>query len=205
MDFNDPNRGTLADETLVEQVRSGDEASFDILVKRYQEKVYGLGLRFLNNPKEAEEVLQETFLQVFQKLDSFRGEARFSTWLYRIACNQALMRLQANRRHPAESLEKFLPKYNEQGRLARLDLDYGRAARADELFESQELAQKALEAVERLPEAYRAPLVLRDLQELSTEETARILNLEPNAVRTRLHRARLMLRGYLGHLVGGET
>jgi RNA polymerase sigma-70 factor (ECF subfamily) len=195
----------MTDEQAVELAQSGDEGSFEILVKRYQEKVYGLGLRFLGNPKDAEEILQETFFQVSQKLDTFRGEARFSTWLYRIATNQALMRLRANQRHATESLEEFLPLYNEEGRLARLDLDYGRAARADELLESQELAQKALEAIGKLPEAYRAPLVLRDLEELSTEETAQILNLEPNLVRTRLHRARLMLRGYLGHLVGGET
>ena len=195
----------MTDEQAVELARAGDEASFEFLVKRYQKKVYGLGLRFLGNSKDAEEILQETFLQVSQKMDTFRGEAKFSTWLYRIATNQALMRLRANQRHAMESLEEFLPLYNKEGRLARLDLDYGRAARADELLESHELAQKALEAIGKLPEAYRAPLVLRDLEELSTEETAKILNLEPNLVRTRLHRARLMLRGYLGHLVGGET
>jgi RNA polymerase sigma-70 factor (ECF subfamily) len=194
----------MSDEGLVEQIRLGDRDSFEILVKRYQGKVYGLGLRLLGNADDAEEVLQETFLQIYQKLDSFRGEAKFSTWLYRIATNQALMRLRFNQRRPVESLEEFLPKYNEEGRLARLELDYGRAARADQLLENQELAQKTMEAIGRLPEAYRAPLVLRDLEELSTEETAKILDLEPNLVRTRLHRARLMLRGYLGHLVGGE-
>jgi RNA polymerase sigma-70 factor (ECF subfamily) len=182
----------------------GEGASLSVLVRRYQGKIFRLGFRFLGDPKEAEEVLQDTFLKVIQNLSAFRGEAKFSTWIYRIACNEALMRLRSKHRHPTESLDEYLPQYNATGRLERLDLDYGRAARADELLESRELAEKALEAVQRLPEIYRAPLVLHDLEELSTEQTAQILNLTPALVRTRLHRARLILRGYLGHLAGGE-
>src|SRR5262245_15233119 len=202
--MNAQDRGTATDEELAEKAQAGEGPSFEILVSRYQERVYRLGLRLLGDAKEAEEVLQETFLKVTQSLDAFRGEAKFSTWIYRIACNEALMRLRAQKRHPTESLEDYLPKYNETGRLARLDLDYGRAARADELLENRELTEKALQAVQMLPETYRAPLVLHDLEELSTEQTAKILNLTPGLVRTRLHRARLILRGYLGHLVGGE-
>ncbi|HSA58842.1 MAG TPA: sigma-70 family RNA polymerase sigma factor [bacterium] len=204
MTAEDRDLSTMTDEALVERARSGDDASFDLLVRRYQQKVYGLALRLVGDPREAEEVLQETFLQVFRKLETYRGDARFWTWLYRIGSNVALMRLRSKKREPSRSLEEYLPRFNEEGRLERLDLDYGRVARADELLERKELAQKALEAIQRLPEAYRAPLVLRDLDELSTMETAKMLDLEPGVVRTRLHRARLMLRGYLGRLLGGE-
>jgi len=204
MTTEDCNLSTMTDEALVERARSGDDASFDLLVRRYQQKVYGLALRLVSDPREAEEVMQETLLQVFRKLETFRGDAKFSTWVYRIGSNVALMNLRTKKRKPTESLEEYLPKFNEAGRLERLDLDYGRASRADKLLEHKELAEKAFEAIQRLPEAYRAPLVLRDLEELSTEETAKILDLEPGVVRTRLHRARLMLRGYLGHLLGGE-
>jgi len=201
----DPKLSNATDEALVEGIRSGEKASFEVLMKRYLKKIYDLAFRFTGDPKDSEEILQETFLQVSQKLDTFRGDAQFSTWLYRIATNQALMRLRSNQRHPLESLDEFLPKYNEEGRLARLDLDYGRAARADELLESRELSVKIQDAIAKLPDIYQAPLILRDLQELTSEETGKILGIEPALVRTRLHRARLLLRGYLGHLVGGES
>jgi len=193
-----------SDLALIARVRSGDEDAFDALVERYQDKVYGLALRLSGNSSDAEEILQDTFLQVYRKLDQFREEARFSTWLYRVATNTALMHGRSKRRHQAEPLDDYLPKFDETGTFAS-SADFGRAARADELLERKQLAQKALEAVDRLSDLYRAVFVLRDIEDLSTEETAEILGLDPGVVRTRLHRARLMLRGYLGNLVGGES
>ena len=192
------------DIALLEAARGGDAAALEDLLKRYQDKVYNLALRFTGDAGEAEEVLQETFLKVFRNLESFRGDSAFSTWLYRIAHNEALMRQRTRRRHPEESLESLLPRYNKSGRLERLDLDYGRAASADELLEKRELREKTFGAIARLPEIYQAPLILRDMGELSTEETAEILGIKAEAVRTRLHRARLMLRGFLGRISGGE-
>ncbi len=190
----------LDDEALAERARAGDDAAFGALVERYQERVYRLALRLSSNPSDAEEVLQESFLQAWRKIDTFRGDARFGTWLYRIATNTALMRKRAARRRPTESLEALLPQFDESGLLA--DLDYQRSARADELLERAELAQRAREALDLLDENYRAVFVLRDLEEMSTEEAARVLEITPEAVRQRLHRARLMVRGYLGKLVG---
>lgn len=194
----------LSDEALVVQVQGGEKLAFEILVERYQGKVYGLALRLARSPEDAEEILQETFLQVFRNLGSFRGEAKFSTWLYRIATNAVLMRRRSDRLRKTESLESFLPAFNSEGRLARMDLDYGRAARADALLEAEELRERIKEAIERLPELYREAFVLHDLEGLSSEDAAEVLELSPDLLRTRLHRARLMMRGYLGHLVGGE-
>ncbi len=193
------------DEGLVERARAGDRGALDLLVERHHSRVYGLVLRLLGSREAAEEALQETFLTVMKKLGSFRGEARFSTWLYRVATNAALAQQRSNRRRATVSLEEYLPKFDGTGRMARLDLDYGRAARADEVLERTELAEKAREALDRLPEAYRAAFVLRDLEELSTSETAEVLGVGEDVVRQRLHRARLMLRGYLGNITGGEA
>lgn len=199
-----PHPAADGDESLMERARAGDHAAFETLVRRHQERVYSIALRMLGSPEAAEEVLQETFLRMYQKLATFRGEAKLSTWLYRVAVNAALMQRRSSRRHEGESLEEYLPKFDEAGRMARLDLDYGRAARADELIERAELARKAMDAVARLPETLRAVFVLRDLEELDTAETAAALGLDAEVVRTRLHRARLLMRGFLGRLTGGE-
>lgn len=203
--MSDSSFTNITDEELVEKARNGDEDCFEKLVLRYKDKVYRIAYRLSRNSHEAEDILQKTFLQVYQRLETFRGEAKFSTWLHRVAMNIALMHQRTARRHPVESLEQYLPRYNSDDRLARLDFDYGRVARADELMEKEELAKTAREAIDRLPEDYQFVLVLHDLEDLSTSEVARVLEIEEGAVRTRLHRARLMLRGYLGHLLGGET
>lgn len=194
----------VSDEALVEAARSGDEGAFNALVRRYQEKVYGLALRLSGNPSDAEEILQDAFLKAYQHLVGFRGDAKFSTWLFRIATNAALMLRRSRRLHAAESLERYLPRYRDDGRLARFDLVYGRAGRVEQTIERGELARQIKEAVERLPDDYRMVVELRDIEELSTDETAEILGVSPEIVSTRLHRARLMLRGFLGHLAGGE-
>jgi len=187
---------------LIALARGGDEIAFSSLVAQYQTRVYRLALRLTASESDAEDVLQETFLQVYLNLDTFRGDSQFSTWLFRIASNAALMRRRASKVRPTESLDDFLPEYNAQGRLARVDIDYGKSGRADELLEHKQLAQHALQGLDAMDEPYRAVFVLRDLESLSTEETAEILGITVEAVRQRLHRARLLLRGYLGHWVG---
>jgi RNA polymerase sigma-70 factor, ECF subfamily len=172
-------------------------------VARYQDKVYRLARRLTGNAADADEALQDTFLQVYRKLSGFRGEARFSTWLYRVATNAALMQRRGRMRRPAESLEEYLPRFDRAGRHAT-DSDHSRAAQADELLDRARLAARAQAALARLPERYRTPFVLRDLEEMPTLEVARVLGLTAAAVRQRVHRARLMMRGYLGHLVGVE-
>ena len=190
------------DETLAARAAGGDEAAFEEIVTRYQARVFRLARRLTGSEDDAADVLQETFLQVYRGLAGFRGESRFGTWLYRVATNAALMLRRARSRRPAESLEAFLPRFDAAGVHAATPAELQVAAKADLLIDRKVLAQKALAGIERLPDLYREAFVLRDLEEMTTEEVARILDLEPAAVRQRVHRARLMLRGYLSDLVG---
>jgi RNA polymerase sigma-70 factor, ECF subfamily len=194
------------DDELVLLALSGKPDAFGQIVWRHARPIYRLALRMTGNEADAEDVLQDTFLQAHTKLDTFRREAKFSTWLYRIATNQALMMLRARRSRPVESgATDYLPPFDESGTYARLDVDYSCASRADSLIERHELARAALEFVADLPDLYRVAFVLRDLEELGTEETAAILGIEVTVVRQRVHRARLMLRARLNQLIGVES
>ena len=189
------------DETLVARAAAGDDSAFEAIVQRYQERVFRLASR-LTSDSEAPDVLQDTFLQVYRHLPSFRGDSQFGTWLYRIATNAALMHRRARARRPADSLDMYLPQFEADGRHAATPAELQVASCADEMLDRQVLAQKAREVVARLPDLYREAFVLRDLEELSTAQVAQALGIESSTVRQRVHRARLMLRGYLSELVG---
>lgn len=194
------------DDDLVASARTGNGPAFSALVRRHARTLYRLALRLTGNAADAEEVLQDTFLQVHRKLGSFRGEAKFSTWLYRIALNAARMHLRARRSRIAlRPIEEYLPRFDETGTHERPDVDESRAARADEVLERQELTQAALAWVAELPDLYRTAFVLRDLEGLDTAETAAILGVPIPAVRQRLHRARLIMRARLAELVGATS
>ena len=190
-----------SDEELAARAAVGDAAAFEAIVERYQARVFRLACR-LTSDTDAPDVLQETFLQVYRHLASFRGESQFGTWLYRIASNAALMHRRATSRRPAESLEVFLPRFDAEGRHAATPAELQVASRADELLDRKFLAGKAREVMAQLPDVYRDAFVLRDLEEMSTADVAAALGVEPATVRQRVHRARLMLRGYLSDLVG---
>ena len=189
-----------SDEVLAARAAAGDEPAFERLVLRHRGRVYQLARRLTGDEGDAHDSLQETFLQVYRKLPSFRGESRFSTWLYRVATNAALMQRRSRARRPAESLDAYLPRFDENGRHAATPDELGAACRVDELLDRKLLAEKARAGIERLPDLYREAFVLRDLEELETGEVAEVLGLEPATVRQRVHRARLMLRGYLSSL-----
>ena len=190
-----------SDEALAARAAAGDDSAFEAIVERYQARVFRLACR-LTSETDASDVLQETFLQVYRHLSTFRGESQFGTWLYRIASNAALMHRRTHARRPAESLDAFLPRFDAQGVHAASPAELQVAARADELLDRKFLAEKARDVLARLPDLYRDAFVLRDLEEMSTADVARALGLEPATVRQRVHRARLMLRGYLSDLVG---
>jgi RNA polymerase sigma-70 factor (ECF subfamily) len=189
------------DETLVARAAAGDDSAFEAIVQRYQERVFRLASR-LTSDSEAPDVLQDTFLQVYRHLPSFRGDSQFGTWLYRIATNAALMHRRARARRPADSLDMYLPQFEADGRHAATPAELQVASCADEMLDRQVLAQKARDVIARLPDLYREAFVLRDLEELSTAQVAQALGIESSTVRQRVHRARLMLRGYLSELVG---
>ena len=190
-----------SDETLAARAAAGDDRAFEEIVERYQGRVYRLACR-LTSDTDAADVLQETFLQVYRHLPSFRGDAQFGTWLYRIATNASLMHRRARARRPAESLERFLPRFDAHGVHVDTPAALQVASRADELLDRQFLAEKARAVMARLPDLYRDAFVLRDLEEMSTADVAHALGVKPATVRQRVHRARLMLRGYLSDLVG---
>jgi RNA polymerase sigma-70 factor, ECF subfamily len=189
-----------SDETLAARAAAGDDSAFEELVRRYQARVYRLACR-ITTDTEAPDVLQDTFLQVYRHLPSFRGESQFGTWVYRIAMNAALMHRRSRGQRPGDSLESFLPEFDADGRHTATPAELQVTARAEETLDRQFLAAKARDGIARLPELYRDAFVLRDLEGLGTSDVARILGVEPATVRQRVHRARLMLRGYLAHLV----
>jgi RNA polymerase sigma-70 factor (ECF subfamily) len=192
-----------SDEALAARAAAGDDSAFESLVVRYQHRVFRLACR-LTNETDAPDVLQDTFLQVYRHLATFRSESQFSTWLYRIATNVGLMHRRARARRPAESLDVFLPRFDADGRHVHTPAALRIASRADELLDRRALAEKAQVAIERLPDLYREAFVLRDLEELTTADVAHVLGVEPATVRQRVHRARLMVRGYLSELAGVE-
>jgi RNA polymerase sigma-70 factor, ECF subfamily len=190
----EPNAAAVVtDEDLVARARAKDFAAFEELVDRYEDKIFRLAFRFVRNETEAKEIVQDTFLLVWRKLDTFKGDSQFGSWLYRVATNTALMRLRAQRRHPEISTEELPIDYlDNYGQLPAAGENW--AKRPDDELQSDELRRRIQKAVDELPEIYRTVFIIRDVEGLSTEETAEVLEISIPTVKTRLHRARLALR-----------
>ncbi|TMA17373.1 MAG: sigma-70 family RNA polymerase sigma factor [Deltaproteobacteria bacterium] len=198
--------GQPGDRELVERAQQGDGSAFAMLVERHQRQLYRLALRMTGSEADAQEVLQEAFLNAYQKLPLFRGEAQFSSWLYRIAANSALMRLRRKRRAPdtlaEQPLELVGPRFSAEGYLEPTSSsDWSQ--RADEKMMSGELGDAINKAVAELPDDYRTVFLLKDVDGLSNEDIANSLDLTVPAVKSRLHRARLALREKLGEFFDG--
>ena len=177
---------------LVAAAKSGDVNAFETLVSRYERKIFRLAQNITQNREDAEDVLQEAFLKAFQHLPEFQGNSRFYTWLVRIAVNQALMKLR--KRRPNEfSLDQQLE--TEDDLMPREVEDWGPSP--EERYEQTELGRILSSAIGDLDPSFRIVFQLRDIEELSTEETAEALGLSVPAVKSRLLRARLKLRGRL--------
>ena len=190
------------DESLAARAAAGDADAFEAIVARYSDRAFRLAWRLAGNEQDAQDVLQDAFLQVYRHLPEFRGDARFGTWLYRIVTNAALMLRRTKARRPAEPLDDYLPTFDAAGAHCGTPEQLQVAARVDELIDRQTLADRARTAVDRLPDLYRDAFVLRDLEEMPTADVADLLGVDPATVRQRVHRARLMLRGFLTELAG---
>lgn len=186
---------------LVAKVRSGDVAAFEDLVRPYEGRVYQTVLRIVQNPAEAADVYQEALLAAFEKLASFEAKSAFGTWLYRIVVNYALMHRRATARAPIV-LEEDLPKFNWLGMHVRPIADF--AESAEDPVQRSELRRALSEALSLLPELDRAVVWLKDAEGLSHEEIAAATGLTVSATRSRLHRARVWLRGRLDRFAGGH-
>ena len=189
----------LTDEVLVTRARSKDVAAFEELLGRYENKLYRLAMRFVRNENDAQEILQDVFLSAWRNLPGFEGRAQFGSWMYRVTVNAALMFLRARNRHPEVMLDDVEPAVL---RGASEESVHGSSEdwsqRPDEQLQSEELRRHIQAAVDALPDGLRTVFLVRDVEGLSTEETAELLDLSLPAVKTRLHRARLALREVIG-------
>ena len=177
------------DEQLVRKSQEDDERAFGELVSRYESKVYSLALKMLRNPEDAEDVLQDTFLRAYRGIKSFKGNSTFSTWIYRITANSALMRLR-KRQLPTVSID------DADEREAPINIADWAPGPVEQML-NQETQAAMTEAIDALPPEFRQVFVLRDIEELSNAEVAEILDLSVAAVKSRMHRARLNVRNRL--------
>jgi RNA polymerase sigma-70 factor (ECF subfamily) len=183
------------DVELVEEFKRGCEASFEELVHRYSGKAFSLASRLTRNQEDAEEVLQDVFVTVYRKISGFEGKSSFSSWLYRITVNSALMKLRKRKRDQTVSIEDILPQLQNSHHLKTSE-----QAEGDAITLRGQLHAALEEAIRRLPDDYRPVFVLRDIDGLTSREVSKILQLTVPAVKSRLHRSRLMLRRRLSRL-----
>ena len=195
-----------AEGALIEASRSGDPGAQEALVRRYQDRVYGFAMRMCRNVEDAKDILQETFLGMIRALPDFRGESRFTTWLYRIASNACLKKHRRGVFDPEPerviSLDALMPRPDAEGRKPEIP-DW--SADAERALLRGELAQQLEAAIDTLPRDYRIVLLLRDVEGFSAEETAEMLKLSVPAVKSRLHRARVAVRQQLSRYLTGEA
>jgi RNA polymerase sigma-70 factor (ECF subfamily) len=178
------------ESVLVEQAKAGDQQAFSELVSRYQRKIYRLAKNITRNDEDAEDVLQEAFLKAYEHLDKFEGHSKFYTWIVRIAVNEALMKLRKRRGDREVSLDEPLGLGEEEVKREIAVWEDN----PEQRYSREEMQEILNEAVDGLKEDFRTVFVLRDIEELSTEETAEALNISIPAVKSRLLRARLALR-----------
>jgi RNA polymerase sigma-70 factor (ECF subfamily) len=182
----------------LEALRDGDRAEFARLVEAYSPMIYRLGLKMLNNPQDAEDILQETFIKAYRHIGNFDGRSNVSTWLYRIATNEALMSI---RRKRPETISFDVPSIYDTEPQEPLQIVDWCCLPEDEFLTSEGRARLD-DAANRLPTSLRVVFVLRDIEGLSTRETAEVLEISEMAVKTRLSRARLRLREDLSEYFG---
>jgi RNA polymerase sigma-70 factor (ECF subfamily) len=183
------------DFDLIQAINSGQAEKFQELVKRYEQKLYNFSLRMCRNRSDAEDMVQDTFLNVFKYLKNFRYESKFKNWLYKVAASTCVKKRRKSKFAPEKelSLDEFLP--NEEAEKPDHVPEWALLP-LDKLL-NDELRHKINETILTLPKKYRLVMVLRDIEGFSTDETAQILNLSPSNVKVRLHRARLYLRDKL--------
>ena len=185
-----------AEQEFVRRIQAGDVTAFDALFRQHCGKVFHQAIRLVGNAAEAEEVVQEVFLTVYEKIHTFRGEAAFTTWLFRLTANAALSRLRRRKRSKEVAMEEYLPQFRPDGHhLIRPVVDW--SANLEARLADAQLQQLLRQAIELLQPLDKAVLILSDFEDLSNKEIGEALGLTVLAVKARLHRARLFLRGQL--------
>lgn len=183
---------------LVEKLKAGDAAAYERLVRDYGPRMLMVARRLLRGDAEAEEAVQEAFISAFKAMGRFEGTAKLSTWLHRITVNAALMRLRKAGRLRENSIDAMLPAFADDGHPARARAGANSVTAASDGAETREVV---MAQINQLPDAYRAVIIMRDIDGLSTEQTAELLETTEAAVKVRLHRARQALRELLEPLM----
>jgi RNA polymerase sigma-70 factor (ECF subfamily) len=185
--------GVTSEMALVQAAKKGDLEAFSELVKRYDRNVFRIAQHITHNEEDAQDVVQDAFLKAYQNLEQFQGASKFYTWLVRIAVNEALMRLRKRKSDRTVSIDEDV--MTEEGSMPREVADW--APNPEQLYGTSELGDILKKTIQGLPPGFRTVFVLRDVEGLSTEETAEMLGLSIPAVKSRLLRARLQLRDRL--------
>ncbi|MCI2284409.1 sigma-70 family RNA polymerase sigma factor [Colwellia sp. MSW7] len=191
------------EKQLIDGLLNNDNCAYETLVRQYSSRMYAIARRFFNNDDDAQECLQKAFIQVFKNIISFNKDASLATWLHRITVNEALMMIRKRKRQQTTSLDDFTQHYNEFGERTVFsdsetdELGQSLGNTIEAIFEQKETKLSLTEIIYQLPEKYCNVLLLRDIQEMNTKETAALLFISEASVKTQLHRARLLLKAIL--------
>ena len=189
-----------AEEKLLKSLRNREDSGYETLVRTYGPQVMAIAIRYLRSEADAADCFQDTFVAVFQSIDSFQQRSSIRHWVRGVTVNQCLMKLRKRQRRREESIEHMLPMFDERGK--RVEVASPRQnARIGESLDAEQIRRIVRENIDRLPEDYRLVLLLRDIDGYTTRETATILGIKINATKTRLHRARSALKFMLESLL----
>ena len=205
--MSDPAIKTNPDDDLLARLQAGEESALTDLAEAYSSKIYQLAFRYLRNKEDAEEVTQDVLFKVYRKVATFRGDAALSSWIYRITFNAAMSRLRTARYQRSQDEERHTVANEGDGSTpSRRTPDVADwTGMADENVLRSQLRQRVFRAILALPAIYRAPVMLRDIQGMSTEEASAMLRVKDQTLKSRLHRGRLILRKQLADFAGGLT
>jgi RNA polymerase sigma-70 factor (ECF subfamily) len=192
---------TLRERVLIRRLQQRDEKAFEEIVRMYQHKVFNLVYRMIGNAEEAEDIAQEVFVTVFKAIDSFRGEAKFSTWLYRIAANHCKNRMKYLGRRSYKSTGELNEATEREAQDAQPSAMRPHVDGPDAVLEGLELERTVQQGIQGLEEEHRVLIILRDVEDLSYEEISSITGLELGTVKSRLHRARLQLKEHMAKVL----
>ncbi|MGM0556515.1 MAG: RNA polymerase sigma factor [Myxococcota bacterium] len=194
-DIPQQDLSSMDDEQLVELAQDGTYPAYEELVRRYQDKAYRLAWSMVKNESDANDVVQEAFLNMYRKLHTFEGNSQFGSWIYRVIVNAALMKLRKQKRRSEVSIDDDDTEFREDDYYVMSTPEW--RVRADEAAENAELRERIIEAVDELEPKYETVFLLKEVEGLSLKEIADVLDLTVAAVKSRLHRARLYLRATL--------
>jgi RNA polymerase sigma-70 factor, ECF subfamily len=191
-----------ADSQLIGRMQAGDGTAMADLASTFGPRIQQLALRYVKNWEDAEEVTQDVLMKVYRKIGAFRGDAALSSWIYRITFNTAMSRLRSTRASRATEIQKpELTSQEPSERVMAEPADW--SSLADDHVLRGQMRDRLIQALTELPTVYRVPVILRDIQGLSTEEASAVLKVKPQTLKSRLHRGRLMLREHLADFAGG--